>query len=467
MQRLLYLSGEGKLRRFEEEVEHVDSGIGIAGPFEASVTDDDDDTKIALLSRKLEWQDNLGSGRFGTVVKAKHETDKCDYAVKLMQCTPGSEREKYQERELKLLTEQVESPITHKNIVKYYDSWKCEETTPPYLCIRMELCDTNLEDLLRKERSLVDDPQFYQMIFPQILSGLEYLHKIHWVHRDIYPPNILLAIAEYDSQPMRSRVVKIADFGLARKLDEEGSLTVSDPPEEVLSVVGNKLYRAPEMKREINPKSGVEKGPKYDYKVDLYSAGLVLYRLCSRFESSDLTQSELESIKDRGSVDKDKLSHNDELLHQLLGNLLKRNPEERFSASEALTCFEKPLQPVVLDPQPSTSSEGFLLCSHSETDGPRSPTDGPRALKVLARKSPSTSYVRLYEPWETSYDALVTWLKKHLEINDIERFNIIEESDSQRIRDNRDWETLLSSAEKRGKVKLVVERKSEEKPDLC
>ena len=401
-----------------------------------------DDTKKALGKRKLKWQENLGRGSFGTVVKAKHKTDKCDYAVKLI---PFSrKREKYQKRELKLLTEQVKSPITHKNVVKYYNSWKCKKTTPPYLCIQMELCDTNLEDLLRKERSVVDNPQFYQMIFSQILSGLKYLHEIHWVHRDIYPPNILLAIPEYHSQPMHSRVVKIADFGLARKLDED-SLTVSDPPEEVLSVVGNRLYRAPEMKCEIDPDSGLEINPKYDYKVDLYSAGLVLYRLCRRFEGSDVIQSELESIKDSGLVDKHKLSHNDRLLHQLLDNLLKRNPDERFSASQALACFEKPLQPVAPDPQPSTSSKGFPLCSLSETDGPRSPTDGPRSpadgsrsptdvprtLKVLARKISSTSYVRVHEPCPTSYDALVTCLSKDLKIDDIEGFNIIEESDSQ------------------------------------
>ena len=425
------------------------------------------DTEKEFGKRKLECRDDLGHGSFGTVVKVKHQTDKCYYAVKLMPCIPGSEREKYQKRELKLLTEQVKSPITHKNIVKYYDSWMSEVVSTPCLCIRMELCDTSLENLLRKEPNVVDDPQFYQMIFRQILSGLEYLHKIHWVHRDIYPPNILLAIPEYDTQPMRSRVVKIADFGLARKLDED-SITVSDPPEEVLSVVGNRLYRAPEMKWEKN------QDLKYDYKVDLYSAGLVLYRLCRRFKGSDLIQSELETIKDSGLVDKHKLSHNDKLLHQLLDNLLKRNPEERFSASQALACFEKRLRPVVPDPQPSTSSKGFPLCSLSETDGPRSPadgprspTDGPRTLKVLARKNSSTSYVRVHEPCPTSYDGLVTCLSKDLKIDDIEGFNIIEESDSQRIRDNHDWETLLSSAEKRGKVKLVVEPKSEEEPDLC
>ena len=97
----------------------------------------------------------------------------------------------------------------------------------------MELCDTILEALLRKQKNVVDDRQFYQKIFPQILRGLEYLHKIHWVHRDIYPPNILLAFPEYDLQPIHLRMVKISDFGLARKLDQRSrSLTLCDPPDD-------------------------------------------------------------------------------------------------------------------------------------------------------------------------------------------------------------------------------------------
>ena len=307
----------------------------------SSESEHERDVIQTAIGEQLEWQGiHLGKGRFGKVIKVKHTTDKRYYAVKLMQCIPEVPQ-KYQQRELKLLTEQVNSPITHENIVKYFDSWKCEETTPHYLCIRMELCDTSLETLLQGNPYVVDDPQFYQKIFPQILSGLEYLHRIHWVHRDIYPPNILLAIPEYDSQPIHSRVVKIADFGLARQLDQP-SLTLSDPPDEVLSVVGNRFYRAPEMEPETDPVSGSPMDPKYDYKVDLYSAGLVLYRLCRYFEGLDAIRNELKSIQKSGLVDKHKLSHNDNFLHRLLDDLLKRNPEERLSASLALARFKVP-----------------------------------------------------------------------------------------------------------------------------
>jgi serine/threonine protein kinase len=186
----------------------------------------------------------------------------------------------------------------------------------------------------------------------------------------------------------------------------------------------------------------------YDFKVDLYSAGLVLYRMCRYFVNGFVIKSELERIQHNGSIDKNKLSHQDDILHQLLDGLLKRNPEERLSASQALACFEIPsgqLPPHCL----------------SETDGPRTP-------KVLARKSSSSSYFRVHSHDARSYDTLLTCLIEDLKINDIECFNIIEESDWQIIKNSTDWEILLSSANRRNhKVKLVVEPKSEDEPDLC
>ena len=72
------------------------------------------------IGKNLLWEDTyLGEGSFGKVIKVTHLTDKCEYAVKLMLCIPGK-REKYQERELKLLTAQVKSPMTHKNLLYEY-----------------------------------------------------------------------------------------------------------------------------------------------------------------------------------------------------------------------------------------------------------------------------------------------------------------------------------------------------------
>ena len=189
---------------------------------------------IVLKKTKLSFVRELGEGSFGKVIAVTHPDTK-SYAVKIMRTNVSEVREKYQARELKLLTEQVDSPIMHGNIVRYYDSWKCDES---FLCIRMELCDTSLENLLKSKRGSVDTASFYRHVFPQILSGLKYIHDKNWVHRDLYPANILMKIPYVTV--MESWVVKLADFGLARKLEPQPSLTHSDPPEEVLSVVGHK-----------------------------------------------------------------------------------------------------------------------------------------------------------------------------------------------------------------------------------
>ncbi len=66
-----------------------------------------------------------------------------------------------------------------------------------------------------------------QNILKQILDGLNYLHKQNIAHRDIKPANILINSQE---------VVKVADFGLAKKLAFHSTVKVC-----------TMWYRAPEL----------------------------------------------------------------------------------------------------------------------------------------------------------------------------------------------------------------------------
>ncbi len=116
----------------------------------------------------------------------------------------------------------------------------------------MELCRETLEEYLKNntERDKVKALN----IFEQIVKGLAFLHAQNMVHRDIKPANILFALTNNDSDIC----VRIADFGFVREVGNSSSIQVA----------GTFLYMAPEIG-----------GRKYDAKVDMYSAGLILLEL--------------------------------------------------------------------------------------------------------------------------------------------------------------------------------------------
>lgn len=87
-----------------------------------------------------------------------------------------------------------------------------------------------------------------------ICTALHFCEKTGIIHRDIKPSNIFLSpLGHY----------KLGDFGVARTLDKTSG---------ALSAKGTFLYMSPEM----------AKGLAYDHRTDLYSLGLVLYRLLNR-----------------------------------------------------------------------------------------------------------------------------------------------------------------------------------------
>jgi len=71
------------------------------------------------------------------------------------------------------------------------------------------------------------------IFFQQIISGVEYLHKLNVVHRDLKPENLLLD---------KNNSIKIIDFGLSNTYKEGGSLRTA---------CGSPCYAAPEVNLSI------------------------------------------------------------------------------------------------------------------------------------------------------------------------------------------------------------------------
>lgn len=127
-----------------------------------------------------------------------------------------------------------------------------------------------------------------RMIAMQLFNTLAYLHRKSIVHRDIKPENILLQF--HASNWINTKLI---DFGFAAycKVSEaefgsNGWLNqnqksggrcpnTAGPPKKVskklTEVLGSPLYMAPE----------IVKKQSYDHKVDVWSAGVVLYAMLS------------------------------------------------------------------------------------------------------------------------------------------------------------------------------------------
>jgi hypothetical protein len=105
-------------------------------------------------------------------------------------------------------------------------------------------------------------------IVGQACRGLEYAHRNGVVHRDVKPGNLLRG---------EDGVVKLADFGIAKAISEESSIT------QVGSVLGTAAYLAPEQA------AGEQAGPA----ADLYALGVVTYQFLSGrlpYEAQSLTE---------------------------------------------------------------------------------------------------------------------------------------------------------------------------------
>jgi serine/threonine protein kinase len=139
--------------------------------------------------------------------------------------------------------------LSHPNIVAVYDYGESEQTA----YIIMEYAQgENLESYLARSGMRPLDETV--SLTTQLLDGLHFAHERGIVHRDVKPSNVLL---------LADGRLKITDFGVAHV--NASNLTQSGV------AIGTPSYMAPEQYR----------GEEIDRRVDVFSAGVVLYELCT------------------------------------------------------------------------------------------------------------------------------------------------------------------------------------------
>ncbi|MCM8541771.1 MAG: serine/threonine protein kinase [Lentisphaeraceae bacterium] len=168
-----------------------------------------------------------------------------------------------------------------------------------------------LQDVLNKLGPL--SPKEALCYAYELAAALEQFHIKNYVHRDLKPCNIMVS-------PNGS--VKVMDYGVTRDLGSNLTKTGT--------AVGTPLYMAPEQ---------ICGSKSTDSRCDIYSLGLILFRLLSRrdahgltskFELIDLIESRMKKpIKAIKNVE-------DEALMTLLKKCLEPDPDNRFTTTKEL-----------------------------------------------------------------------------------------------------------------------------------
>ncbi|KAI0030047.1 kinase-like domain-containing protein [Vararia minispora EC-137] len=187
--------------------------------------------------------------------------------------------------------------LRHPHIVKSYGVI----STPSDVIIVLEYAGG---DLLRYviDNGRMEESQA-RRLFQQIISGVDYSHRLRIVHRDLKPENILL---DDDLN------VKIADFGLSSEIKEDDFLKTA---------CGSPNCAAPEV---------VRGGPYKAPGVDVWSCGIVLYMmLCGRLPFEDEDVRTLFRKINQGIYDMPSYLSTD--ARSLISSMLTVEPSERIT----------------------------------------------------------------------------------------------------------------------------------------
>lgn len=195
--------------------------------------------------------------------------------------------------------------LDHSNVVKVYavDSYKGIHFAA------IEYVDgRSVQDWLDKlEKFSVGDAVLITLVSAE---ALQHAHAQNMVHRDIKPDNILLT---------SNGTVKVADFGLAKVMDEDVSMTQSG------TGLGTPLYMAPEQARSAKT---------VDQRSDIYALGATLYHmLTGALPFSGATALELIMAKETGKYEPARKLQSGvpEKLDLIIDKMMAKDPKHRYA----------------------------------------------------------------------------------------------------------------------------------------
>src|SRR5436190_7303106 len=213
-----------------------------------------------LIDGKYQILDRLGVGGMGEIFKVRHIHLNELRVIKIMRPNVAADDQGMQ----RFLQEaRTSTMIKHRNLAMLYDFAQLDDGS--YYMVWEFIDGTNIQKWLSQNGPMPS--RLTVEISIQALSGLEHLHSMGLIHRDISPENIML------SQDHHGKLlVKVIDFGIAKQLAEgEGGQGLTQTG----MFLGKLKYASPEQA------GFLKEGEHLDPRSDLYSFGIGMYGMLS------------------------------------------------------------------------------------------------------------------------------------------------------------------------------------------
>lgn len=221
----------------------------------------------------------------------------------------------------------LQSADNHPNVIRYF----CQELTPNFLYIALEQCPASLADLVERPLEFSAHAPLLEPrnAFKQITAGLQHLHSLSIVHRDIKPQNILVTLTGQNKLRML-----LSDFGLSKRMDGVAQSSFSQSVNQPGGTVG---WRAPEVLQGHCAALAAEsdESARLTRAVDIFSLGCVAFYMLTGGAHPFGTQYEREMhiLQQRFDLSALEATCDDTIEAQaLIQNMIARDAAQRPSA---------------------------------------------------------------------------------------------------------------------------------------